>query len=298
MTKDKDGPGRRPRAHFSAPRLLGYTIAGLWTALAILPLLWMYSSASKTLPQFNLDRWLPVWPPHLENFVDAWSGNVPTDGRSVVLPISLYAMNSVIVTLGSLLLTLALASPAAYAIARSKRAWFRSILVFVLIIGLAFPAHGLVLPIWALANQLGLTNTYQGLIFAYVALSLPFAILILAAYFSGIPQELVDAAKVDGCSEFGAFRRVVLPISQGPLVAVSILLINGFWNEFLFSLVLMPDNRMKTLPVGLWNFTGTYTIPYTLLLAILAIAATPVLILYLIFQRRINDSMSTGIIRG
>lgn len=194
-------------------------------------------------------------------------------------------------TSGSLLLALVLGSFAAYALARHPVP-FKKVIIALLIVGLTMPTHALILPIWVMEDKLHLTNTYPGLILPYVGTTLPFALLLLIAYFRSFPSEIEDAALIDGCSTLGMFWRIVLPMSRGPIVAIGILLANGYWNEFLYSLVLMPDNFMKTLPVGLFNFNGEFFTPYNLLLAVLAIATTPVVVLFLIFQKQVTQGVS------
>jgi len=146
-------------------------------------------------------------------------------------------------------------------------------------------------------DRLALTSTYLGLILPYVGTSLPFTILLLAAYFESFPRDLEDAARVDGCNEIQVFLRVVLPLARGPMTAVAILLANGFWGEFLYSLVLMPDNAMKTLPVGLFEFTAEHFTPINLVLAGVGVIVTPILIVYVLFQRQITGA-NLEIVRG
>ncbi len=270
-----------------------YLLASLWTLLTLLPLVWMYYASLKSLPDFNLNRWSVAITPHFENYVEAWTGSVPgadfRAGTLVPLPFSSYFTNSVIITAGSLALTMILASVGGYALARHPIPG-RRLLIGLVLIALAIPVHALVLPIWFVENALGLVDTHLGAILAYTATGMPFALILLTSYFRSFPAELEDAARVDGCSDLGVLWRIVLPMSKGPMAAVAILLANGFWNEFLYALVLLPSNGMKTLPVGLFNYAGEHFTPYTVLLAALCIATTPLLILYLFFQRQVTSA--------
>jgi len=274
--------------------MIAYALVILWTLATFLPLIWMYLASLKTLPEFLTDRWSLPSSLQIDNYINAWNGDTP--GGSVAVPFSQYFLNSMVVTTASVALTLLLGSFAAYALARTKVP-FRGLLVLLVVVALALPTHALILPIWAVEDQIGLTSTYQGLILPYVGTSLPFAVLLLTAYFRGFPQDLEDAARVDGCSSLGLFGRIVLPMSKAPLAAVGILLANGFWNEFLFSLVLMSENRMKTIPVGLYNFSAEYFTPYNLVLAGLGIATAPILIVYIIFSRQITGA-NVELVRG
>jgi raffinose/stachyose/melibiose transport system permease protein len=270
-----------------------YLLASVWTLLTLLPLVWMYYASLKSLPDFNLNRWSVAITPHFENYVEAWTGSVPGGdfraGTLVPLPFSSYFTNSVIITFGSLAMTMALASLGGYALARHPIPGKR-LLVGLVLVALAIPVHALVLPIWFVENAVGLVDTHLGAILAYTATGMPFALILLTSYFRSFPAELEDAARVDGCSDLGVLWRIVLPMSKGPMAAVAILLANGFWNEFLYALVLLPSNGMKTLPVGLFNYAGEHFTPYTVLLAALCIATTPLLILYLFFQRQVTSA--------
>jgi raffinose/stachyose/melibiose transport system permease protein len=278
-----------------------YLLLGIWTIYTLFPIIWMYYSSVKSLPELTVNKWLPTLHPRWENYVEAWSGVVKgsaTSSQTVPIPVSLYFKNSVIVAIGSTLLTMIVASFASYALAR-RPVPGRKLIIALLIIGLAIPGHALILPLWRMETDLHLTNTYPGLILPYAGTTLPFAILLLMAYFSTFPSEIEDSALIDGCSRLGMFLRIVLPMSKGPIAAIGILITNGFWNEFLYSLILMTENRMRTLPVGLFNFNQEYFTPIHLQLAVLTIATTPILVLFFFFQRQITESMSFGaVMRG
>lgn len=274
-------------------RFVPYALAVLWTLVTLLPLIWMYYTSLKSLPAFNLERWLPPTDLQWVNYLYAWTGSVPSGsdfraGSVVAVPFASYFRNSIIVTAGSLAATMLIASLGAYALARHRVFGVRMVAALI-VVGLAIPTHALILPIWFVEDKIGLINTHLGLILAYVGTSLPFALLLLTSYFRSFPSELEDAARVDGCSNLGVLRRVVIPMSKGPLAAVGILLANGYWNEFLYALILMPGNEMKTLPVGVFQYAGQHFTPYTVLLAALGIATAPLLLLYLIFQRQITN---------
>src|SRR5256885_8273873 len=169
--------GRRPRVSSIrgtalAGRSLGYLVIALWCVATLFPLVWMYYSSVKSLPELTAHRWLLPTVIHWENYVDAWTGNI-RGGGGVKVPFSDYFRNSVVVTSISVLISMALGTVAAYAIARrpvpGRRVWW-----IILFVGLAIPIHGLVLPTFAIEDRLGLTSTYAGLILPYVGTSLPF----------------------------------------------------------------------------------------------------------------------------
>jgi raffinose/stachyose/melibiose transport system permease protein len=275
-------------------RRTAYVVAGVWSLLTLFPLLWMYYSSLKTLPQLASHRWIPTLHLQWSNYRNAWTGHV--GANTGALPFGDYFRNSLIVTTASVFLTMAFATCASYTLAR-REVLGRRVFAVAVLVGLAVPIHALVLPTWALEDRYGLTSTYQGLVIPYVGTALPFAILLLTAFFRSFPQDIEEAARVDGCSDVRLFFQVVLPMARGPMAAVAILLANGFWNEFLYALVIMQENTMKTLPVGIFNFSAEYFAPYTLILAGLSIVATPVVVCYLIFQRQISNA-NLEIVRG
>lgn len=282
-------------------RLGGNAFAVAWTVLALAPLLWMFYASLKSLPEFTTNRWTLPESIHLENFVEAWTGQVPTQGSgtsaAVQLPVSRYFINSVIVTLSSVLGVLVLSAPLAYALAR-LRIRAKAGIYGLLIIGLSMPTEILVLPIWAIENVLGLTNSYLGLILPYIGTSIPFATLVLMPSFEMLSREVEESARVDGASHFVVFTRVAVPMSRPAIAAVGILVTNGVWNDLLYPLVLTTQDKWRTLPVGLFNFSGEYFTPYNVLLAGLVIATLPILVLYLAFQRQIANAFGSGYVRG
>lgn len=275
-------------------RGLLYAFAIAWSLLAALPILWMFYSSAKSLPELNSNRWLPPAQPRFENFIEVLTG-AEGDGANQ-LPILQNLLNSVIISGLVVFITIMLASLAAYGMARQRRAgkWLLPVVLF----GFIMPSQALIMPIWFIERQAGLVDTYPGIILPIAALSMPFAILLFRAYFQDFEADIEDAARIDGCSRFGTFWRVVLPMARGPIAAVAVLLLIGAWNEFLLVLVLAESDSMRTLTVGIWGFVGIYRTPYHIILAGLVISTIPILIAYLLFQRQITESFSLGTTGG
>lgn len=271
-----------------------YAFAIFWTLLAAMPIVWMFYSSAKSLPELNSNRWLPPLEPRFQNFVEALTG-AEGDGANQ-LPILQNLLNSVIVSGLVVFLVVGLGSMAAYGMARQRRAgkWLLPVVLF----GFVMPSQALIMPIWFIERQAGLVDTYPGLILPIAALSMPFSILLFRAYFQDFEPDIEDAARIDGCTRFGTFWRVVLPMARGPIAAVSVLILIGAWNEFLMVLVLAESDSMRTLTVGIWGFVGIYRTPYHIILAGLVISTIPILIAYLLFQRQITQSFSLGTTGG
>jgi ABC-type glycerol-3-phosphate transport system permease component len=261
-----------------------------WAVVELFPILFMFFNSVKTNAEIMGSPFGLPAAPQLSNYVEAWRGG------NLGVPIGRYFLNSLFVTSGTLVLLMFTGSLAAYALARyqfpgSKLAQ-RS-----LVWALAIPVHATLIPVFHFLGSLGLRNNYFGLIGVYTAFWLPFTIIVMRAYFESFPRELEEAARIDGCTDFGAFWRVVLPVSRGALASISIINVVGIWSELLFAYVLMNKPDVRTLPVGILSFRGEYQVAWNLIFAGLSIATMPTLLFFLVFQRQITKGMTMGAIR-
>jgi multiple sugar transport system permease protein len=208
-----------------------------------------------------------------------------------------YLMNSTIVAGTTTLVTISLGTLAGYALARLPRRLAQVILMGILACAM-FPQIAIAGPIWRFLRLMGWLNTYQGLILPYAALTLPLAVWILALFFREMPEELESAALVDGCTRLGALMRVILPLSAPAVFTAAILSFIYAWNEFFLALLIMTDPLKQTMPVGIALFQGEHTIPWGEIAAASFITTAPLVILVLLFQRRIVTGLSAGAIKG
>ena len=208
-----------------------------------------------------------------------------------------YIVNSVIVAGGATAIAITVGSLAAYAVARLRLRWIRAYLAVLLAISM-FPQIAIAGPVWSILDTLGWLNTYQGLIAAYVAFSLPLAIWILTTFFQQVPVEIEEAALVDGCTRAGALWKVVLPIAAPGIFTAALLVFIHAWNEFFFALIIMTDPGVQTLPVGVALIPGEYTMPWGEIAAASTMATVPLIVLTLIFQRGIVRGLSAGAVKG
>jgi multiple sugar transport system permease protein len=208
-----------------------------------------------------------------------------------------YIANSVIVAGTTTLVTIIIGSLAAYAMARFQLAWMRIYLMALLAISM-FPQIAIAGPVWTILDRLGWLNSYQGLVAAYIAFSLPLAIWILTTFFHEVPGELEEAALVDGCSRPQALYKVILPLAAPGILTAALLVFIHAWNEFFFALIIMTDPNVQTLPVGIALFPGEYTMPWGEIAAASTIATIPLILLTLIFQRGIVRGLSAGAVKG
>jgi ABC-type glycerol-3-phosphate transport system permease component len=268
--------------------LLGYAV---WV---VFPMLWVaYSSLKTDAAIFNDAFALPVpGAMHTENYAQAW--RTARFGE--------YFLNSLLVTVTSVTLITALGAMAAYALARFYHPAGRA-LFWLFLAGLMIPAQLAVIPLFFEMRTLGLLNSRVGLILVYTANGLPFAIFILAGFFRSLPRTLYEAAVIDGCGEFSAFWRVLLPLARSGLVTVAIFQFIGVWKEYFFAFMLVggdADGGARTLPLGLANLsiTAQYRTDYGMLFAGIVLVTLPILAIYLLLQRQIVKGVAAGALKG
>ena len=209
----------------------------------------------------------------------------------------LYLKNSLIVASSTTLLCMTLAVFAGYALSRSSIFRRRLFLGVILAVSM-FPQISIAGPVWQILRDLGWLNRYQGLIVPYVALTLPMAVWIMATFFRDFPRELEHAALIDGCTRLGALFQIVLPLCAPGVFTASILVFIYAWNEFFFSLLIMTSPEMQTLPVGIALFQGEYTLPWGEIAAASVLATLPLVVLVMLFQKRIIRGLTAGGLKG
>jgi ABC-type glycerol-3-phosphate transport system permease component len=272
------------------PRLSRWVAAVPMAALAIAtiyPLLFTANVAMKTRHDYILDRFSLADSPHLDNFETAWT-NVGMER---------YFVNSLIVVTSAVALLLLFGSMAGFALSHLR---FRGSRVLFLgcLAALFVPFQVIMVPLARIMADAQLMDTYTGLILAYVAQFLPFTIFLMTSYYSAIPGEIVDAARVDGNTLYGVYGRIMLPMGRPALLSVGILNALFCWNDVLISLLMMPSPEHRTLMVGVTSLRGQYADDIPTFASGVLIAALPVLVLYLFFQRQIADGVTAGSTKG
>jgi multiple sugar transport system permease protein len=205
--------------------------------------------------------------------------------------------NSLLVASSVSLLTLALASLSAYAVARLNVAWVKAVVSLSLAARLV-PLVVLMVPLYVLFRHYGLLNSLSGIVLAEVGFLLPYAILILVPYFASLPAELEDAARIDGCSRFGAFWRIVLPLATPGLAACATIMFILSWHELLIPLIVASRPEAMTLPVVLAGLVSDYFVFFTLMMAICLLGLAPTVLLVLILQKYVVRGLVAGALKG
>jgi raffinose/stachyose/melibiose transport system permease protein len=207
------------------------------------------------------------------------------------------ALNSLIVAVVMVGLTVGFASLAAFTFARMVFRG-REALYMLFAIGLLFPLTVAILPLYILIKQLGLDANLLGVALPQAAFGLPMTIIILRPFFRSIPAELEDAAKIDGCSTFGFFWRVLLPLSRPALATVSVLAVVSTWNAFLLPLIVLSGADQWTLPLGVMNFSTQYVSDQAKILAFTVVSLLPAIIFYLFAERQLVSGLTAGGVKG
>ncbi|MEU8803673.1 carbohydrate ABC transporter permease [Spirillospora sp. NPDC048819] len=205
--------------------------------------------------------------------------------------------NSVMIAVGTTLITVAVSSMAAFAFARYA---FRGREIFftAFAAGLMFPPAVAVLPLFVLLRSLGLLDNPLGVILPQAAFALPITIIILRSFFRTIPAELEEAAIMDGCTRFGFFWRILLPMARPALGTVSVLAIVTSWNNFFLPLLVLADEKWHTIPVGIQQYQGQYSTDYALVLAYIVLAMIPALLFYAVAERQLIGGLTAGATKG
>jgi ABC-type glycerol-3-phosphate transport system permease component len=251
-----------------------YVFLAGYSVLILVPLLWMVVASLKTRGELFTKPFSMPSKLNWDGYRHAFAGGLPH-----------YLGNSLVVTGASVGLIIAIGGAAAYALAR-MRFLGRSVVYGLLIAAYAIPIHGILVPLYDTLVKLDLTNNYLGLILPYVTFGLPFAISVLYAFFIDFPSEIIEAAQLDGCSDFGVLWRIVAPLSAPAIASVAIFQGVQIWNEFLLALVVISDDSLKTVPLGLVAFRGNYVSDWNAILASITVTSAPMLILFIAFQKQ------------
>lgn len=274
----------RSRGHLKPVGGVGASVL-LWTyaAFALVPLLLMVSSSFRTNADLITDPLGMPWPPSGASYQQAWTvGNFAT-----------YFANSLMVTVGAVALSTAVSTMAAYALARARSRIFRG-LESLFMSGLMLPIHLAILPIFYLFDSVGLVDSRLGLALMYAASGVPFSIFVLTTFFRQLPEELEEAAALDGASSWQTFWMIMVPMVRPALATVAVFRFVPIWNDFLFPLVLLRRQEKYTLPVGLTTFFGEHAADYTAIFAGLVITTLPLIVLFLLATKQIVAGLTAG----
>lgn len=247
------------------------------------PFLWMLLASFKTQAQIMSTDHFFAFTPTAKNYTSVFKE----------YDFLKFIVNSLIVALGSTLLSLLLGLPAAYAIARHHL----HKLGMVILVARIIPGITFLIPWFILFSGIGMVDTYTALILSHMLVGLPFIIWIMISFFESLPTEIEEAGLIDGCTHHQVFLRIILPISGAGVITSSLLSFIFSWNNFMFSIILAGD-KTKTLPIAVFNFMSYSEINWGALMAAACIITLPVLIIALLAQRYIVSGMAAGAVKG
>ncbi len=269
------------------PRLGTYLLLGAIALVMLLPLIWLISTAFKS-PTENIFQVPPQFipsEPTFQNFVRVWQTN----------PFGRYLLNSTVVAVLTVILNLLFCSLAAYPLARLNFRG-RELIFTVIVATILIPFQIVMIPLYILAVQLGLRNSYLGLIFPAIASA--FGIFLLRQAFQGVPKELEEAARMDGCSELGIWWFVMLPSIRPALVTLAIFVFIGAWSDFLWPLIILDRPEYYTLPLGVAQLAGAFSLDWRLIAAGSVISIAPILLFFTLMQHYIVPSETGSGVKG
>jgi raffinose/stachyose/melibiose transport system permease protein len=267
--------------------IASYGVLVTFALIALAPIIVMWMNALKKSTEiFRNPFALPTvfqW----ENLVRAW-----TVGR-----FNQYIGNSVILTIPTVLGVVALASLAGYSFGRLKFVG-SNIVYYLFLLGLMVPFQSIMIPMYYDLRDFQLIGSYWAMILPAIALGLPFGIFLMQAFFKGLPAELAEAARIDGCTEFGVFFRVILPLAQPAISTLVVFQFMWTWNAFLMPLLFLNEESLRPVALGIVFFSGRYTTNYGLVAAGVTLATLPLIAIYIIFQRQFMRGLTAGAVKG
>jgi multiple sugar transport system permease protein len=279
---------RTPRRPIRWGKVLGpigiYTIAIGSVFITLVPILWLFLTSIRPLLEITSPR-LSILPhaPTMQNYVDVFTRYKTAD----------YLTNSIVVSLGVVATNLIIGPPAAYALSRFRFKGERLVLGMIIVFRM-IPVVTAMIPLFIVFSVLGLLNTYAGLIVAHTAFKLPVTVWVLRSFFMDVPKELDESARVDGCSTFGAFLRIALPLVKPGLAAAGVLAFLWTWNDLIVTLILSTSDKTVMLPLGLTKFVLEYGLDWGPMTAAGVIVFLPTIAFIFIAERYLVRGLTLG----
>jgi raffinose/stachyose/melibiose transport system permease protein len=266
------------------PNWLGGAAGWLWLLIVIVPIYWIVITSFKTQSNyFQINPLAPPSEPTLDNY------------RFVIQEhFTRYFINSVIITLGSVVPAVAVSFMAAYAIVRAGDRWFLRSANSLFLMGLAIPLPAAIIPIYLIIIRLHLYDTLLAIILPSIAFAIPLSVLVLSNFIRDVPRELFDSMRVDGASEWVTLWHLAFPLTRPALVTVSIYSGLAIWNGFLLPLILIQSPEQRPLPLALWAFQGEFSVNVPAVLASVVLTTLPILVLSVLGRRQLLSGLTAG----
>lgn len=267
-------------------KLIIYLIATIFLVIAGYPLVFVFQSSFKSPMEYMRNLWALPSTLFLDNYA-----------RILQPDFLRYFINSILITGVTIVLVIFIASLASFVFAKMKFK-LSKFLFALFVVGMMVPVHTTLIPVYVIINKMGLYNKLFGLIGPYISFCLPISIFIFTGFFREVPDELEEAARIDGCSHFMVYRKIMFPLSWPIISTVAIYNFIYVWNEFIYALVLIDSANQKTLPLGIREFSGAETINIPGILTGIAFATLPIMVFYFLAQEKVISSLTSGAIKG
>ena len=269
-------------------KVLAYTGLILWALINLFPVYWMFT--------FSLKDNAEIFGENVAGLPQHWLWS-NYESAMKTGKMGVYFLNSGIVAVATILITLAVCLLATFALTRMIWKGRKTMNKFFML-GLTIPIHASIVPVYVTLSRLHLLNTYAALIIPYSAFSLAMGILVCTGFMNEIPRELDESACIDGCSTWGIFFRIIVPLMKPAVATVGIYTFLQCWNELMFANIFISDSVHKTLPVGIQALSGQYTTAWGPIGAALVISTFPTLFIYIFLSKKIQDSFIAGAVKG
>ncbi len=277
---------KKDNAKYLSTKLFIHIIFFVMVIGVIYPLIWTFFNSLKGNQEFYINNFgfpkEPLW----SNYIEAWERGIGT-----------YYLNSFFVTVVTVVISTYIASLAAYGLSRFKFKWKSAIFYFI-IGGLLISQQVATISLYGMLKAMKIYDTYLAMILPYIAFRLPFSVFFMYPYFASFPVEIEEAAIIDGCSNFGVFMRVVLPISKPILASCGIMAAMFSWNEFIFALIFIENQNLYTIPIGLMAFKDALSTSWGPLLAGIIISTVPMIIFFIFLQKYFITGLTAGSSKG
>ena len=276
-----------PKAIVGISKVLKYIFMIFIIGISIGPIFWAFISSFKTYAEINSSAL--SWPSHfsLDNYVPAFK----------FAPIGKYFLNSVIIVGSSVLVTVALVAMCAYIVSRFDFK-LKTMVVLLISASLMLPAQAISQPLFAIFQKLGIFDTKIGLIIVYSAMGIPMSFFVMTSYYKTISTALEESAYIDGASFLQTFLHIILPLAKPGLVTIALLQFINTWNEFYFALMLTSGDSARTVPIALNYYMGTFANNYSALFAAVVMTVLPTILVFIILQRQVMESLTAGAVKG
>lgn len=280
-------PASKNKKKITPIQVLIYVFLILISITYIFPILWVFNVSFKTNKEIFTAPFALPKDVTFDNYSFAW-----TAGR-----LGIATLNSFIVCVAALVLSMIIGSMAAFGIARMRWKGAKLAMTYFLT-GMMIPVHCVLIPLFTRFANLNLSNTLTGIIIPYLTFSLPITIFIMTGFFKGLPNELIECACMEGANIFQIFFKICLPLGRTGLFVTGLMTFIGNWNELLVAMVFISDESKKTLPVALSKFVGPHATNYSQMFAAIVIAIIPTIVVYCAFSNKIVDGLTAGAVKG